>query len=296
MRTFHQITALRAYLRAARKDDKRIGFVPTMGAFHEGHLTLMRRARADCDIVVVSVFVNPTQFGPGEDFERYPRDLARDSRLAQQVGVDALFTPTVEEIYPAGAQMVVEVPVLAARWEGEARPGHFRGVATVCAKLFQIVQPDRAYFGQKDYQQLKVVERLVADLHIPLTVVPVPTVREEDGLAMSSRNAYLSAEERRAATVLHRALTRAESLFESGERSGKVLRAALTETLTSEPLAKPDYAAIADAETLEPLETVEDRAVALLAVRIGATRLIDNLLLGAPLGNRWENGTRSGRS
>lgn len=282
MRTFQQITALRAYLRAAREDNKRIGFVPTMGAFHEGHLTLMRRARADCDVVVVSVFVNPTQFGPGEDFSRYPRDLARDSRLAQQADVDALFTPDVETIYPAGAQTFVEVPGLAARWEGESRPGHFRGVATVCAKLFQIVQPDRAYFGQKDYQQLKVIERMVADLFLPLTVVPVPIVREEDGLAMSSRNVYLSAAERRAAPVLYRALSRAQAAFASGERSGAALRAILTASLAAEPLVSPDYAAIADAETLEPLTTVEDRAVALLAARIGSTRLIDNALLGFP--------------
>jgi pantoate--beta-alanine ligase len=282
MRTFQQIAALRAFVHAVREDGKTLGFVPTMGAFHEGHLTLMRRARGDCDEVIVSVFVNPTQFGPGEDYDRYPRDPSHDSRLAQEIGVDALFAPGVEEMYPTASQTVVEVPALAARWEGERRPGHFRGVATVCTKLFQIVQPDRAYFGQKDYQQLKVVERLVADLNIPLTIVPVSTVREPDGLAMSSRNVYLSPEERSAALILHRALRQAERLFLAGERSGAVLRAALNEMLASEPLAQADYAAVADADTLEPLETVGERAVLLLAARIGANRLIDNLLLGTP--------------
>lgn len=281
MRTFDQVSGLRAYLRAAREDGKKVGFVPTMGALHEGHLALMRRAQGDCDVVVVSIFVNPTQFSPGEDYERYPRDLQRDSRLAQQVGVDALFTPSVEEMYPPGGQTVVEVPELAKRWEGEFRPGHFRGVATVCTKLFNIVQPDRAYFGQKDYQQLKVIERLVADLHLPLTIVPVATVRDQDGLALSSRNSYLSAEERQAATVLHRALEKVEALFNAGERSGRILQEVLLETLAQEPRAVIDYAAVADAETLEPLEKVEYRAVALLAVRIGTTRLIDNTLLGA---------------
>ncbi|HXG24848.1 MAG TPA: pantoate--beta-alanine ligase [Chthonomonadales bacterium] len=288
MRTFDQVSGLRAYLHAVREDGKKVGFVPTMGALHEGHLALMRRARDDCDVVVVSIFVNPTQFGPGEDYERYPRDLPRDSRLAQQVGVDALFTPSVEEMYPPGGQTVVEVPELAKRWEGEFRPGHFRGVATVCAKLFNIVQPDCAYFGQKDYQQLKVIERLVTDLHLPLTIVPVATVRDPDGLALSSRNSYLSPVERQAATVLHRALEKVEALFNAGERSGRILQEVLLETLAQEPMAVIDYAAVADAETLEPLEKIEHRAVALLAVRIGTTRLIDNTLLGTTH-NRHEN-------
>jgi pantoate--beta-alanine ligase len=289
MRTFEQVSGLRAYLHAAREDGKKIGFVPTMGALHAGHLALMRRARGDCDVVVVSIFVNPTQFGPGEDYERYPRDLQHDSRLAQQVGVDALFTPSVEEMYLPGGQTVVEVPELAKRWEGEFRPGHFRGVATVCTKLFNIVQPDRAYFGQKDYQQLKVIERLVSDLHLPLAIVPVATVRDTDGLALSSRNSYLSAEERQAARVLYRTLEKVEALFYAGERSGRILREVMAETLAQEPKAVVDYAAIADTETLEPLEKIEQRAVALLAVRIGNTRLIDNALLGATLNRHGEN-------
>jgi pantoate--beta-alanine ligase len=289
MRTFDQITALRAYLRAAKEDGKVVGFVPTMGALHEGHLTLMRRARGDCDVVVASVFVNPTQFAAGEDFERYPRDIQKDSVLAQKAGVDALFAPPVEEMYPAGAQTLVDVPDLAAKWEGSVRPGHFRGVATVCAKLFQIVQPNRVYFGQKDYQQLRIIERMVADLHIPLTVVSVPTVRAEDGLALSSRNVYLSEEERKAAAVLSRTLNEISQEFQTGQRSGTLLGKTLNELLQAERRAKVDYAVVVDADTLEPVEIIEKRAVALVAARFGKTRLIDNVLLGSVNGKRSEN-------
>lgn len=272
-------------MRAAHEGGRSIGLVPTMGALHDGHLALMRRARAECDVVLVSVFVNPAQFGPEEDFERYPRDLQRDSRMAQQVGVDALFTPSVGQMYPEGAQTVVEVPDLASRWEGARRPGHFGGVATVCTKLFHAAQPHSAYFGQKDYQQLRVVERLVTDLLMPLSVVPVPTVREGDGLAMSSRNAYLSGAERPAAAVLYRALEAARAAHEEGERAASALAAAMDVTLAAEPLASREYAAVVDPETLEPLDTVGEAAVALVAARIGNTRLIDNAFIGTP--PRW---------
>ena len=280
MRTFDSISALRTAVRSAREDRRTIGFVPTMGALHAGHVALLQRARTECDYVVASVFVNPTQFGPGEDYERYPRDLRADSRIAQAAGVDALFAPTAHEMYPGGPAVTVDVPDLAARWEGAVRPGHFRGVATVCTKLFNIVQPDRAYFGQKDYQQLKVIQRLVADLFLPLVVVPVATVREEDGLALSSRNRYLTPEERTAATVLYAALSAVLEMFRAGERDPGTLTSALRDRLASEPLARVDYAVIADAETLEPVgEAVADRAVALVAARFGDTRLIDNMVL-----------------
>jgi pantoate--beta-alanine ligase len=284
MRTFDHIPAIKAFVKAAHTDGKSVGFIPTMGALHEGHLTLMRKARGECDVVVVSIFVNPTQFAVGEDFDRYPRDLLQDSKLAQRADVDALFVPNAKEIYPPGFKTYVNVSGLGDRWQGELRPGHFTGVATICAKLFNIVLPDRAYFGQKDYQQFKIVERLVADLNMPLTVMLVPTVREPDGLAMSSRNRYLSPSERKAATVLYRALKAAEERFAAGERRAAALKSALVEVVESEPAARLDYAAIADADTLDGLESVKDRAVALIAVRIGSTRLIDNTLLGSARG------------
>lgn len=289
MRTFQRIVELRAHLKAAREEGLIIGLVPTMGALHEGHVALIRRAEAECDRTVVSIFVNPTQFGPGEDYERYPRDLARDSALCQEEGVEALFVPSVEEMYPPvpgcpeGTCLTsVHVRGLTDRYEGEFRPGHFAGVATVCAKLFQIVQPDRAYFGQKDYQQLLVVQRMVTDLNMPLTIVPVPTVRDADGLALSSRNVYLDAEARRRALVLPRALSEAVRLYEAGERDAETLRQAMRAVLATEPVTV-DYADIADAATLEPLRTIEAGAVALAAIRVGDTRLIDNMLLDVPL-------------
>jgi pantoate--beta-alanine ligase len=291
MRTFDSVSTLRAYVRSSKQDGKVVGFVPTMGALHEGHVTLMKRARAECDVVIASIFVNPTQFGPGEDFNRYPRDLGRDSTLAQQAGVDALFTPSPETIYPAGDRTVVEVGELGSRWEGERRQGHFRGVATVCSKLFQIVDPDRVYFGQKDYQQLKVIERLSADLFFSHVVVPVPTVREKDGLALSSRNAYLNADERLGARVLYKALSAAGDRFRAGERDANAIRGEIDRVFADEPRAELDYAAVADADTLEPLEQIPGRAVALVAARIGSTRLIDNMLLGIDLDSKRQNGT-----
>jgi len=250
-----------------------------MGALHEGHMSLIRRSCNDCDRTVVSIFVNPTQFGPNEDLSRYPRDIAGDSRLCHTEHVDALFMPSEEDMYPPEADTWVETPRLGARFEGAARPGHFRGVATVCAKLFQIVRPDRAYFGRKDYQQLLVIQRMVADLNMPVTIVPAPTVREPDGLAMSSRNAYLSPDARSAATVLSRALFAAQAAYEAGERSPDVLRHLMQEVLAAEPRASVEYAEVADADTLEPLTTIADVAVALGAVRIEGTRLIDNVVL-----------------
>jgi len=255
------------------------GFVPTMGYLHEGHLSLVRRARAENDHVAVSIFVNPTQFGPHEDYNRYPRDLERDLRLLEPLGVDLVFAPSVEEMYPPGFQTWVIVEGVSRPLEGAARPGHFRGVATVVTKLFNIVQPDRAYFGQKDAQQAVVIRRMVQDLNIPVEIVVCPTVREPDGLAMSSRNTYLNPEERRAATVLFRALQAAKARYEQGERDAERLREAMREVIQAEPLARLDYVSVADPETLQELDRVEDRALLSLAVYIGKTRLIDNILL-----------------
>jgi pantoate--beta-alanine ligase len=257
-----------------------VGLVPTMGAFHEGHLSLMRRAR-ECGCVVVSVFVNPTQFGAGEDYQRYPRELDRDAALARKVGVDVLFAPSVEDIYPAGGSTFVEVTGLTEGLCGAHRPGHFRGVATVVAKLLNIVAPDRAYFGEKDYQQLQVVRRMVRDLRIPIEIVACPTVREPDGLAMSSRNAYLSPEERRAAAVLSCALTTAQAMVRAGTMGADDLLTRTAEIIAAEPLARLQYAELVHPETLTPVESVGPEAVLALAVFIGETRLIDNLRLTA---------------
>lgn len=260
-----------------------LGFVPTMGFLHEGHLSLVRRARAENEVVVVSVFVNPTQFGPNEDFTTYPRDLERDLAELHRHGVDAVFVPSVEAVYPPDYATYVSVERITSRWEGASRPGHLRGVATVVLKLFNIVKPDRAYFGQKDYQQLQVIRRMVTDLNLPVAVIGCPTVREADGLAMSSRNSYLSFGERQSAAVLLRALKAAEACYLAGEREAARLQAAIEAELSTVREARPDYVAVADPETLEPLDTLGDRgAVLCLAVRIGKTRLIDNLLL-APL-------------
>jgi pantoate--beta-alanine ligase len=257
-----------------------VGLVPTMGYLHEGHLSLVRRARAENEHLVVTIFVNPTQFGPEEDYQRYPRDPERDLCLLEQEGTDAVFMPGVEEMYPRGFDAWVEVgESLTGRLEGAFRPGHFRGVTTVVAKLFNVVQAQRAYFGQKDGQQLAVIRKMVADLNMDVEIVAVPTVREPDGLAMSSRNTYLSPEERRAATVLWRSLCRARELFDGGERRAEVIREGMGDVLASEPLASVEYVSVADGETLAELETVDRAALVSLAVRIGATRLIDNVVL-----------------
>jgi pantoate--beta-alanine ligase len=257
-----------------------VGFVPTMGYLHEGHLVLVRRAQAENASVAVSIFVNPTQFGPNEDFKQYPRDPMRDLALLEGEGTDVVFMPPVEEIYPPGFSKWVDVGRLGRRLEGASRPGHFRGVATVVARLFELVRPDRAYFGQKDAQQLLVIRKMVADLDMKLDVVAVPTVREPDGLAMSSRNIYLNPEERKQALVLYQALTLAQRLYGEGERDAGTIREQMTELIQKQPLAAIDYISIADAETLEELDEVNPPALVSMAVRVGKTRLIDNIVLG----------------
>ncbi len=260
--------------------DGKTGLVPTMGYLHEGHLSLVRRARQECDSVVVSIFVNPTQFAPTEDLSSYPRDLERDLRLLSAEGVDLVWTPSAEVMYPSGYQTWVQVEALTEPLEGAMRPGHFRGVTTVVAKLFNAVQPERAYFGQKDAQQAAVIRRMVQDLNFPLEVVICPTVREPDGLAMSSRNTYLDPEQRKAATVLFRALSAARSAYEDGERSGETLRQVMAETINAEPLARLQYVSCADFETLREVDEIEGKTLLSMAVYIGKTRLIDNFILG----------------
>ena len=273
------IAEARAAVAAAHTAGRRIGFVPTMGALHAGHAGLIRASRAECDFTVVSIFVNPTQFGPNEDFSRYPRTFDADRELCAAVGTDLIFAPTAAEMYPPTARTVVEVTGLQDALCGQSRPGHFRGVATVVLKLFNIVQPDAAYFGQKDAQQALIIRRMVADLNLPLTVRVQPTVREPDGLAMSSRNRYLDPAQRHHATALYRALRRAEDLVAGGERSVPALESAMAGIVAATPGAKLDYARVLDAETLDPLTTLDRAALAALAVYFGTTRLIDNTFL-----------------
>ena len=258
-----------------------IGFVATMGYLHEGHLSLVRAARAECASVVVSIFVNPTQFGPSEDLNRYPRDLPRDLELLKVEEVDLVWTPTAEEMYPPGFQTWVTVEDVTQPLEGSLRPGHFRGVATVVAKLFNAVQPDKVYFGQKDAQQAAVIRRMGRDLNFKLEVVIYPTWREADGLAMSSRNVYLNPDERRAAIVLYKALTAAQTAYQAGERKAENLRLIMTQTIQIEPLARPQYVSCAEPDTLQEIQDViTGPALLSMAVFIGQTRLIDNLVLG----------------
>jgi pantoate--beta-alanine ligase len=271
------IAQVREAVAKARAEGKTIGFVPTMGALHEGHLALIRRARAECGYVVVSIFVNPIQFAPGTDWEQYPRDLEGDRAKAHAAGADLIFAPAVEEVYPPGDSTFVEVTgQLVACLCGPHRPGHFRGVTTVCARLFNIVAPDRAYFGEKDYQQLLIIKQMVRDLRFPLVIVGVPTVRELDGLAMSSRNRYLSAEERKGAVVLSRGLFAAGDRFAAGERDAGALIAAAKRVIETEPRVTLQYLELRDAETLEELKRVARRAVLALAALVGQARLIDN--------------------
>jgi pantoate--beta-alanine ligase len=257
-----------------------VGLVPTMGYLHEGHLSLVRAARAECASVVASIFVNPTQFGPSEDLDAYPRDLRRDMNLLSAEGVDMVWTPTVEQMYPPGYQTWVTVEEVTRPLEGGMRPGHFRGVATVVTKLFTGVQPQRAYFGQKDAQQAAVIRQLTRDLNFPIKIVICPIQREPDGLAMSSRNTYLNPEERQAATVLYRALTAAQAAFTAGERDPQRLRAILADTIHAEPLARLQYVSCAHPDTLQELESpISERALLSMAVFVGKTRLIDNMIL-----------------
>jgi pantoate--beta-alanine ligase len=275
-----QIAKSIAEMKAARiKSPGSVGFVPTMGYLHQGHLALVRQARAENSVVVVSIFVNPTQFGPTEDFKTYPRDTERDLDMLQKEKTDVVFVPSVEEMYPDRFSSWVDVQKVTDRLEGSYRPGHFKGVATVVAKLFNIVEPTRAYFGQKDAQQALVIKKMVADLNMNLEVIVAPTVRESDGLAMSSRNVYLNSEERQAATILFKALTLAQNLREKGEMNAETLRQQMTSLISREPLAKIEYVSIAGAETLEELSKIDEPAIASLAVRVGKTRLIDNIVL-----------------
>ncbi|MDQ2801054.1 MAG: pantoate--beta-alanine ligase [Armatimonadota bacterium] len=279
MQTFTEVLPLRSALAAARRAGKTIGLVPTMGAFHEGHLTLMRRAKAECDVVLVTLFVNPTQFNEIEDFEAYPRDPARDAQMAEAEGVEFLLLPAPEEMYPKGFDTVVVVRGLTDRLEGASRPGHFQGVATVVAKLFGIAQANQAFFGEKDWQQLQVIKRLALDLNIATEIIGVPTVREPDGLALSSRNVWLTPEQRQAARVLPEALANAQAIADTGVKDAYQIAAWLRQTLEVQPLARVDYAVVVDPETLQEIDTIDHGALAAVAVRFGKVRLIDNRLL-----------------
>ena len=281
MDIIRSIGELRSVLQLRRKAGGRIGFVPTMGYLHDGHLTLVRNAKAACDVTVVSIFVNPLQFGANEDLARYPRDLARDAAMLEREGVDYLFAPEVSDMYPRPMEAIVDVPTLGSLLEGSVRPGHFAGVATVVTKLFNIVQPDKAFFGEKDYQQLQIIRRMVEDLAQPVEVIGVETVRERDGLAMSSRNSYLSAEERQAATIVPRALAEAERLVASGVTDADQLISKVTAFIAAEPLAVADVVALCDPETLEAAVHIGHRPILLLLfVKIGTTKLLDNRVLG----------------
>ena len=270
---------MRSIAASMRREGKTIGFVPTMGFLHDGHLSLIRQARAECGIVVVSIFVNPVQFGPSEDFERYPRDAEGDRKKCESAGVDIIFMPTAEEMYPEKPTVFVMVEGLSDILEGATRPGHFRGVATVVAKLFNIVKPHKAFFGQKDFQQCIVIKRMVKGLNMDVEVVVLPIIREKGGLAMSSRNSYLSADERRAATVIYRALSAAHDLFISGAKDPNKLKEKMRAVLLMEHGVSIDYVEVSDPETLEPLHTAGGNMVLLVAARIRKTRLIDNIVI-----------------
>jgi pantoate--beta-alanine ligase len=274
------ISTIAGFKEARRQMEGTVGFVPTMGYLHEGHLFLARQAKAKNDVSVVSIFVNPTQFGPKEDFARYPRDPERDLAMLEREKTDLVLMPPVEEIYPAGASTWVDVENVTKTLEGATRPGHFRGVATVVAKLFNIVEPTKAYFGQKDAQQVVVIRKMVTDLNMNLEVVVVPTQREPDGLAMSSRNVYLNPQERQAAVVLWRSMNLAQGLWQKGERDAEKIRNEMVALIKKEPLARIDYVSIADPRTLEELSQVKGPALVSMAVYVGKTRLIDNLTLG----------------
>jgi len=272
-RTIPEMKALRG------KCAEPVGFVPTMGYLHEGHLELVREARRDNPVAVASIFVNPTQFAPNEDYKAYPRDLDRDLSMLDRVKTDIVFIPESEDIYAGGYNTWVDVEGITGKLEGRSRPTHFRGVTTVCNKLFNIVQPHKAYFGQKDAQQALVIQKMVADLNMNLEVVVCPTIREQDGLAMSSRNTYLTGSERISATVLYKSLCLAGDMFAGGERDAAVIRKAMIDLISQEPAAKIDYVSIADMQTLDEIDKIESKALVSLAVRLGKPRLIDNLVL-----------------
>ncbi|HKT33808.1 MAG TPA: pantoate--beta-alanine ligase [Nitrospira sp.] len=278
MKTIHSPSAMTGWSRCLRREGVVIGLVPTMGALHEGHRALIRAARLHCDALVVSIFVNPTQFAPTEDLATYPRRLSQDRALCREEGVDVCFEPTAAAMYPKGYQTVVTVPVIARRWEGESRPHHFAGVATVVAKLFGIVEPNLACFGQKDFQQCAVVRQLVKDLNFDIRLLVRPTVRERDGLAMSSRNVFLSTEERRLAPIFYHALLTGQRAIASGMRDSDSVQAVMRKVLGGEPSIRIDYLAICDRDTLAPLDRIDRPAVILGAIRLGSVRLIDNVL------------------
>jgi len=287
MRTIRTIAELRDHLTPLRRAGKAIGFVPTMGFLHVGHMELVSRALAENDVVVVSIFVNPLQFSANEDLAKYPRNLERDATMLEQAGVDVLFAPEAGEMYPHPMQTVVDVPGLGSQLEGEVRPGHFAGVATVVTKLFNLVQPEAAYFGEKDYQQVTLIKRMVEDLAQPVRIVAVPTVREADGLACSSRNVFLGKEERAAAVIVPRALAEAERLYAQGCNDPEALEAALTEFIRAEPLATPEVVAVRHPGSLEPLASLQSGpALVALFVRIGTTRLLDNRVIGVKTQSR----------
>jgi pantoate--beta-alanine ligase len=284
MKICNTIEDMRAARRAARRGGERLGFVPTMGALHEGHLSLVRAARSSCDVVAASIFVNPTQFGPSEDLAKYPRSFERDRDLLEKHGVQLLFAPSVEEMYPAGAVTWVMVEELSGRLDGRSRPGHFRGVTTVVAKLFHVVEPDAAFFGQKDAAQVAIIRRMVRDLNFSVEIVACPIVRDGDGLAMSSRNAYLDPQQRKQALVLQRALTRVKKSWEAGEHDPAKLVAAGREEIAEEKSVRLDYLEIVDPDSLDPVESASDGALVAVAAFVGSTRLIDNILLSGSAG------------
>lgn len=279
MKIFSTIDEMRAASRAVRRSGKQLGLVPTMGALHEGHLSLVRAARAASDVVAASIFVNPTQFGPNEDLATYPRSFDRDCQLLEREGVSFVFAPSVEEMYPPDAVTWVTVEELSGKLDGRSRPGHFRGVTTVVSKLLHIVEPDKAFFGQKDAAQVAVIRRMVRDLNLPVEIVVCPIVREPDGLAMSSRNAYLSPDQRQQALVLHRSLVRVEQLASAGERNSSRLIHAARDEFSKEPAVRLDYFEIVNPDSLDPVEDVSKGALVAVAAYVGTTRLIDNILL-----------------
>lgn len=281
MKIIRSPAAMPAWSEGLRREGVTIGLVPTMGALHEGHRSLIREARLQCDALVVSIFVNPTQFGPREDLTKYPRPISHDRAICRREGVDVCFEPTVEAMYPAGFQTTVTVPAVARRWEGEVRPHHFSGVATVVTKLFGMVRPHRALFGQKDFQQSVLVQQLVKDLNLGVDIAVRPTVRERDGLAMSSRNIYLSPEERRRAVVLYKGLQAGAEVIRTGETDARIIRSAMTQVISQESTITTDYLAVCDPRTLEPVSSVTSRVVLLGAVRVGSIRLIDNIVVSA---------------
>jgi pantoate--beta-alanine ligase len=283
MRVIESIKEMQSQAEGLRSAGKRISFVPTMGYLHEGHLSLMKHARQTADYVVVSIYVNPTQFGPKEDFSKYPRDFERDHQLAESAGVDAIFYPSNQEMYPEGYQTYVDVEDVTRNLCGASRPGHFRGVTTICCKLFNIIKPHSAIFGKKDYQQLAAIKRMVVDLNLDLEIVGLPTFREPDGLAMSSRNVYLKPEERTSALTLIGSLKRAQALYAQGEKKASVIIVQAEKLINSAPYTDIDYVRICDAATLEDIDEIRGEVVMALAVKVGKTRLIDNSVLGDQL-------------